>query len=760
MRSRCIQLAAAVLAAAFAVVPAAMSAGSAAASTNLLTQTNLIDGSEIGMWETNGGPALNNSTVTSDVTATKTPLIRYGVYDCFTDETCGTDSHTGSMSKSTFETTVSGITGTLHAVPWIKLVPGGNGTVNSIDQSKFCPPATGTTGTDWGMNLAMDEEVLQAISAVYTGPIVVEDDNEGEYSCYASWGFSSGGSVGVSTDLGHMWSATMPALKAYALGLGFSQFVSVGYMGVNGGPGWGQSCTSAAGYPYGYNCAVSTRWVDEFNNQVESDYAAASTNKSYYIPDVESVHSYCHGNDFATAPYTFDDNECYAFQREQITSFRSQADSIWGSTIGDNIRFSVSEWSPGECPSSGSCWSGWSGCPSSCGTAPGAYIDGYLSMLAGDGNTTGSGTAYWDANLFVWASNCGGGADQVYNIANCDGTTPAWYSNVKTDFLATQQAAPAVTTNAASGVTGSGATLNGSVNPEGASTTYQFDYGTTTSYGTSVPSPAGSAGSGTSAVSESYGLTGLAANTTYHYRIEATNPAGTAYGSDQTFTTSSGTCTVSEDASTPAVAHTTTYGQTTVTSASFSPPAGSLLEVMTDALHAGDTVTLTDSKSGTYIAGPHIQGTTQAGSAYFFQRYLSAAPGSMTVTAHISGGTVNSASLAVRVVDGAASSQTGAASATGTGNSTGQYGSLTTTKAGSWVYAVMGNGDAAETVTPLATTSSVDVWKDSGQSGNLAAMGRSASATGTPGAANYGWTGSSTDNFVWAAQEVLPATTC
>jgi YVTN family beta-propeller protein len=97
--------------------------------------------------------------------------------------------------------------------------------------------------------------------------------------------------------------------------------------------------------------------------------------------------------------------------------------------------------------------------------------------------------------------------------------------------------APAVTTTAASGVTSSGATVGGTVNPEGQAATYQFDYGTTTSYGSSVPSPAGSAGSGTSAVTESASLTGLRTGTTYHYRIEATNATGTTYGPDRTFTT-------------------------------------------------------------------------------------------------------------------------------------------------------------------------------------------------------------------------------
>ena len=44
-------------------------------------------------------------------------------------------------------------------------------------------------------------------------------------------------------------------------------------------------------------------------------------------------------------------------------------------------------------------------------------------------------------------------------------------------------------------------------------------------------------GSGTSAVAVSAPLTGLAANTTYHFRISATNAGGTNKGSDETVTT-------------------------------------------------------------------------------------------------------------------------------------------------------------------------------------------------------------------------------
>ena len=99
--------------------------------------------------------------------------------------------------------------------------------------------------------------------------------------------------------------------------------------------------------------------------------------------------------------------------------------------------------------------------------------------------------------------------------------------------------APVVVTNAASGVTSSGATLNGSVNPENQSTTYHFEYGTSTSYGTTIPVPDRSAGSGGTAVNENAAVTGLAASTTYHYRLDATNATGTTQGSDQQFTTSS-----------------------------------------------------------------------------------------------------------------------------------------------------------------------------------------------------------------------------
>ena len=91
---------------------------------------------------------------------------------------------------------------------------------------------------------------------------------------------------------------------------------------------------------------------------------------------------------------------------------------------------------------------------------------------------------------------------------------------------------PGAVTEAASNVTGSAATLNATIQPNGLATTYRFEYGPTTSYGSSAPIPAAAAGSGQQAVLKSTTVSGLAAQTTYHYRVVATNAEGSTYGNN------------------------------------------------------------------------------------------------------------------------------------------------------------------------------------------------------------------------------------
>ena len=94
---------------------------------------------------------------------------------------------------------------------------------------------------------------------------------------------------------------------------------------------------------------------------------------------------------------------------------------------------------------------------------------------------------------------------------------------------------PAIITTAATGVTATAATLNGTINPNGLTATYHFEWGTSVSYGNST-TPA-SAGSGSSAVPVSAPISGLSGGITYHFRLVGTNSEGTTTGNDMSFTT-------------------------------------------------------------------------------------------------------------------------------------------------------------------------------------------------------------------------------
>ncbi len=99
--------------------------------------------------------------------------------------------------------------------------------------------------------------------------------------------------------------------------------------------------------------------------------------------------------------------------------------------------------------------------------------------------------------------------------------------------------APTVTEAAASGVTATEATLHAEINPNGLAatfdTTYRFEYGTSTAYGTNVPVPDADIGAGEATVAVSQHVTGLSPNTTYHWRVAATNKNGTNTSVDHTF---------------------------------------------------------------------------------------------------------------------------------------------------------------------------------------------------------------------------------
>lgn len=129
----------------------------------------------------------------------------------------------------------------------------------------------------------------------------------------------------------------------------------------------------------------------------------------------------------------------------------------------------------------------------------------------------------------------------------------------------TEGVAPTVSDSAATGVSATGATLHGNVNPHGKATGYHFEYGTETeNYEASTPEA--SAGEGEAGVAVEQSITGLNPGTTYHFRIAANSSGGAAAGEDRTFKTS-GTPpppppTVTTESARGIAAHTATLGAT------------------------------------------------------------------------------------------------------------------------------------------------------------------------------------------------------
>jgi hypothetical protein len=119
----------------------------------------------------------------------------------------------------------------------------------------------------------------------------------------------------------------------------------------------------------------------------------------------------------------------------------------------------------------------------------------------------------------------------------------------------------------AQSVSAGGAILAGGVYANGLSTTYSWQYGTSTAYGQQTLATAIGSGPGPAAATGA--LSGLSAGTTYHYRLVAQNADGVSYGYDETFTTSAG---APVNTGAPTITGTGRVGQTlTATGASWSP---------------------------------------------------------------------------------------------------------------------------------------------------------------------------------------------
>lgn len=144
------------------------------------------------------------------------------------------------------------------------------------------------------------------------------------------------------------------------------------------------------------------------------------------------------------------------------------------------------------------------------------------------------GTLGKDGSAQVTVSVKPGDTGSLVNTASIEAIQPDPYSSNNT---ATSKvlvvAPPAVTTGPAADLAPDGTPLYATVDPNGSETTYRFEYGPDASYGQ---------GTGEQTAVEGGGIVqaivgGLEPDTTYHYRLLATNAHGTAESDNRTFTT-------------------------------------------------------------------------------------------------------------------------------------------------------------------------------------------------------------------------------
>ena len=151
-----------------------------------------------------------------------------------------------------------------------------------------------------------------------------------------------------------------------------------------------------------------------------------------------------------------------------------------------------------------------------------------------------TGSANWNSSNMNIAS-LGWNKGQFAGIANGTVTVSAIYGGLTANATLTVMGGgsggsqPTVQTNAATGISQNSAILNGQVNPNGYSTSYWFEYGTSQSLGYATFGQ--SLGSGNSNQNVNANISGLLPNTTYYFRIAAQNQYNTSYGLILSFTT-------------------------------------------------------------------------------------------------------------------------------------------------------------------------------------------------------------------------------
>src|ERR1039458_4515463 len=171
------------------------------------------------------------------------------------------------------------------------------------------------------------------------------------------------------------------------------------------------------------------------------------------------------------------------------------------------------------------------------------FLYGTNSSLSGASQTGTYGIGAGTSTLTAAANIASLSPNTLYyyqlRATNSVGTVSGLISSFTTNAPAAQ--APTVTTGAASAITTTSATLGGTVNPNGANTTYIFLYGTNSSLSGASQTGTYGIGAGTSTLTAAANIASLSPNTLYYYQLRATNSVGTVSGLISSFTTNAPT---------------------------------------------------------------------------------------------------------------------------------------------------------------------------------------------------------------------------
>ena len=170
------------------------------------------------------------------------------------------------------------------------------------------------------------------------------------------------------------------------------------------------------------------------------------------------------------------------------------------------------------------------------------YYKFYYSPSNGSEIATSERTIYGSQNVSYDLSGLSNGTTYSYRLSvrnDLSQTNNGGQLSFTTTNGNNNNSAPTVSLRTVSNLGNTSATINFDIDPQGSSTSYRIDYGTSYSYGQTLGSY--SIGSAYGSISNQITLSGLSAGSTYYYRVVAVNNGGTTERTGNFITNNYGT---------------------------------------------------------------------------------------------------------------------------------------------------------------------------------------------------------------------------